>query len=173
VSLDPANLSKAQRFLAALLTPFQALEDAFQQLRTERSIDNAVGAQLDAIGKIVGRARQGVTDDEIYRRYVRAQIVTNKSDGLIDDMLTLADLIVFDDDATYVLDNQGACAFVLRVEGIVLDDDIADVLIAFLRRAAAAGVRPILEWHAADPSTAGRWTTQGTWGSAVWAAGTD
>lgn len=143
-------VTDVQRLLIALLGPASDAEDAFQQLLLERSIDTAVGVQLDAIGKIVGRLREGVTDDELYRRYIRAQIAMNKSDGLIEDMLTIADLVVYEDDATYVVDATGDASFELRVEGVAIDYDVASILIAYLRRAVAAGVRVVLTFETDD-----------------------
>src|SRR5262245_2616348 len=63
--------SNTQKALRALLAPAASLEHALQQLLTERNVNTAIGAQLDLIGKIVGRPRAGVADDEIYRRYIR------------------------------------------------------------------------------------------------------
>ncbi len=166
------SLTNVEKFLGALLGPCQDIEDAFQQLKVGRTIDSAVGVQLEAIGKLVGRDRNGVADDEIYRRYVRAQITTNKSDGLIEDLLTVADLVIYDDDAVYHIENQGAAALVLRVEGIVLSDELAELLISFLRRAVAGGVRVILEYYSTPIADVMHWNGPGTWGS-NWAAGTD
>lgn len=144
--------TKVQKFLGAIVGPFQTLEDAAQQCIFDRGVNTAVGAQLDTIGKIVGIPRNGVTDDEIYRRLIRAQISSNKSDGLIEDMLTITDLVVFDPAATYVLDNTGVAAFVLKVEGVVLTFELAEFLMRFLRRAVSAGVRIIMEfWQ--EPET--------------------
>ncbi len=166
------SLTNVEKFLGAVLAPIQDVEDALQQLKTGRSIDTAVGAQLDAIGKLVGQSRDGVTDDEIYRRYIRARISTNKSDGLIEDILTIADLIVYDDDAEYLIINQGAAAFVLRLGGIVPSDELVELLISFLRRGAAGGVRVILEYYSSPIADIMYWNGPGTWGS-NWAAATD
>lgn len=160
--------SNTVKVLRALLTPAAALEAAFQQLLTERNVNTAVGAQLDAVGKLVGRARQGVADDEVYRRFIRATISANKSDGLIEDLLTIARLVVDDDDASFVFDNQGAAAYVLRVEDVAVSESTARVLIALLIKATAGGVRGVLGWTEEPPANVGRWTTQGTWGTALW-----
>jgi hypothetical protein len=141
ITTDSTNIKKLIR---ALVTPFQDLEDTMQQMLTERTVDTAIGAQLDAVGKMVGCARGGL-DDDTYRRHIRAQIMTNKSDGLIEEMLVIASLIVYDDAATYVLDNQGVAAFMLRIDGLAISMDLAKVVISFLRRAVAGGVRVILE----------------------------
>ncbi len=133
-----------KKLLRALAAPFQDMEDTLQQLLTERAVNTAIGAQLDAVGKLVGRARNGL-DDDTYRRYIRAQIQSNRSEGLVEEMLLITELVVFDDAATYVLDNQGIAAFVIRVENVTVSFEVAAVAISFLRKSVSAGVRVILE----------------------------
>lgn len=164
--------SNTQKALRALLSPAPALEAAMMAVLTQRSVDTAKGAQLTVLGKIVGRTGR-VPDDEIERRYVRAQISVNKSDGLIEDILTVATLVVSDPDADLVLDNTGAAAYVLRVEGVALDDDIAAVLVQLVLKATSAGVRAIVEWSSSDPGDVLRWDTQGVWDTAVWSNAAD
>lgn len=143
-----------QKILRALLAPMPDIERAALQALTEMNVNTAVGIHLDRIGYKVGREREGVTDDEIYRRYIRAQIAANKSDGLIADMLTIARLVVFDDDATYLLRNEGAAAFVLVVEGVAVAFEVAEVLADLIRLATAAGVRGITQTQASEPEDA-------------------
>ncbi len=143
------TITNVQKFVSAIAGTFQLLSDAHFQLKHGRAVDNAVGAQLTAIGKLVGQPRDGVTDDELYRRYVRARIATNKSDGVIDDILSIADLVVYDDEVNHHLVNVGRAAYVLKIEDVILTDDIAGILISFLRRATAAGVRVTVEYYAA------------------------
>ncbi len=131
------------KILRALVGPIQAAEDALQQLLTERTVDTAIGAQLDVIGKLVGEARAGATDDD-YRRYVRARISTNKSTGRVRDVLKVADLIVYDDAAYLRVIQYGQAAFVLRVEDIIVDD-ITTALVKFMRQTTSAGVRAVVE----------------------------
>lgn len=164
--------TNTEKVLRALLAPAADLEAAMQAVLTQRSIDNAVGVQLDAIGKRVGRAREGVTDDEIYRRFVRAQISANKSDGLIEDILTITRLVVDDDAAALVNYNTGAAAFILRVEGVALSDAVAAVLIELLIQAAADGVRPILGYSTGSPATRARWGSS-NWGVGRWSRAVD
>ena len=165
--------SNTQKAIRALLSPYPALEAAAMAVLTQRTVDNAVGAQLDVIGGWVGRPRSGVTDDEIYRRYVRAQIVANKSSGTIEDALAVADLVIHDGAATLTIRNEGAAAYVLEVSTIALPDAIAAVLVRLLIKATSAGVRIILERSSSPPSTVLRWSTHGVWGTAVLSNGTD
>ena len=136
--------TNVEKLIVALVTPTQSVEDALQQLLSERSVDTAVGDQLDTIGVIVDQPRAGL-DDETYRRYIRARIRTHRSNGIMRDILAVADLVIYDDDAYLRILNQGVAAYVLRVEDFVMDTDLVNVVIKFLRDATSAGVRPILE----------------------------
>lgn len=153
----PTNIAK---FIEAILTPAQDVENALQQLFTERQIDVAVDAQLDVIGKLVGEHRSGLSDD-IYRRRIRARIATHKSAGTVNDIVRIADLIVYLDDAVYEVDNQGSATYVLRVTGVAVDADVSLVLLEFLQKATSAGVRVILEHSADDPDDWFKWDTDG------------
>lgn len=145
-----ASVTNAQNFLAAIVEPIRDLETMFRQLIAMRDVRYAIGVHLDRLGKIVGRPRNGVTDDDVYRRYVAAQIAVNRSSGTVDEILAIAELVVFDDDAEYLLDNTGVAAFVLRIEDIELDWTVAKTLIEMLRKAVQGGVRVILEWWTTD-----------------------
>lgn len=162
--------SNTQRALRIVLQPFVDLQAAMFAVITQRSVDNARGVQLTTIGKIVGRTGR-VLDDEIERRYVRAQISVNKSDGLVEDILTVARLVVDDPAATIALDNTGTAAYVLRIEGVAVPDDAAAVLVQLVLKATSAGVRAVVVWEM-DPSTTGRWGI-GTWGTSTWGRSRD
>lgn len=49
------------KYIRVLLSGFEELQEVARQLQQERSIDTAVGAQLDVIGDIVGRPRGQVS----------------------------------------------------------------------------------------------------------------
>lgn len=139
-----------EKFLRALIGPFQDAEDTLQDMFVNRNVNTAAGVQLDMIGKIVGRPRNGITDDEIYRRYIRAQIATNKSDGTINEILTIAGLVIFNNDAYYHLINSGVATYTLILENVVTTFELALILIGFMKLATSAGVRPILEFWMSD-----------------------
>ncbi len=143
-------MTNVQKFLGAILATFQSCENALQQLLLQRSVDDAAGNQLDLIGKLVGRARGGL-DDDTYRRHIRAQIVANKSDGITQDLITIADLIVYDDDARYIVTNYGTGGVHVRVADIALTYELAKTLVPFLRQAASGGVRVVLEFSTLAP----------------------
>jgi len=128
-------------FLTALVTPIQEVENALWQLYAERNVDTAIGAQLTLVGKIVGQSREGVTDDDIFRRYVRARISVNRSKGTLSNVFTVADLVLDDESLSLIWDPGVVAAGHLRVQGGTVTDALAEVLIGFLRDTVASGVR--------------------------------
>lgn len=147
--LDDANENNIRKLLRVWLSGVQGLEYALQQLYTERNIDNAIGAQLDVLGVIVGQPRNGLIDDT-YRRHIRARISANRSKGTLKDLLTVADLVVFDDNAYYHVRRQRGGALHFKVEDVIVgppagDAGVHDALIDFLGVTAAHGVRVMLE----------------------------
>ena len=65
----------------------QEVEDAFFDLVDQLAISNATGVWLDRLGAIVGEARAGEASDILYRRYVRARVKANRSNGTLEDVL--------------------------------------------------------------------------------------
>lgn len=139
---DKINIRAA---LAAIVGPTQGIEDAMQDLLTERNIDTAVGVQLNALGLIVGQPRGGL-DDDTYRRYIRARIARNRSNGTVEDLIRVAVLILGSETAYVQVDQQHPASVVVRIYNIDVPDDIAQVVIQFLRGTVSGGVRIILEY---------------------------
>lgn len=133
-----------EAIFTALLGPTQSIEDVLYQLLTERTIDTAVGAQLDALGTLVGQPRNGMVDED-YRRLVRARIARNNSDGLVEDLIVVTRLIIDNTDFTIEADQEPIASVAMRVFGIEMDPDLAELLISFLRDTVSAGVRIVLE----------------------------
>lgn len=132
--------SKTVRLIRVLLKPFQDLETVFQQLLM-RSVENSTGVTLTLIGKLVGQEREGVTDDELFRRYVRARIFANRSTMTGEEIIQIAVLVVNDPDATIEVQSVGPAAYELTVAGAVVTDDVATVLVKFLSIATGTAIR--------------------------------
>lgn len=141
------------KLLRAWFTCIQDVENALQQLYILRRIDSATGAALDVLGKIVKQPREGRVDDD-YRRYIRARIRVNRSTGTIRDVLSVADLVVYDDAATLTIKNQGTAAYVLRVDDVALSFANSQILLTMVALATSAGVRVIVESNADLPANA-------------------
>lgn len=81
---------RIEALLRAIAAQTQAISDALEDLRTERWIDTAEGAQLDGLGRILGLAR-GAWDDEQYRARLRVRIRILLADGTPENIIaTLA-----------------------------------------------------------------------------------
>lgn len=169
-SSDPSKPTNTEKSLRARLAPANDLGAAMRAVLTQQNIDTAIGAQLDVIGALVGRPRNGVTDDEIYRRYCRAQIATNKSNGVINDRIKVARAVI-GTGGTVRVSPVGAAATIMRIDGIAVSDDVAAVLVDLVLQATSDGVLAVVVWPM-DPSTVGRWGS-GIWGASTWGRSRD
>ena len=142
---------KLPALVSSLAGPAQGVEDALWALLIERSVDTAVGAQLDRLGAIVGEPRNGLVDAH-YRRHVRARIAANRSRGCLADILNVADLVVYDDGARYVYQPQYPAAYALQVADVAIDATVAGFVARFLHAATSAGVRVLLEFSPVVPA---------------------
>ncbi len=149
-----------RKLLTVLCSPAQDVENTYQQLLTERSLDVATGAQLDIIGVIVGQTRGGFGDED-FRRLCRARVATNRSSGTVPQMIKIVDLFLVDDTAYIHFINQGDATQLLRIEDIAVTDALADLLMTFIHDAQACGVRTIVESTPAAPGTTFEWDLAG------------
>jgi hypothetical protein len=137
-------LSNVQELIRILVAPADRFEAAAQAVLVGFRLDDAVGAQLETLGSLVGQPRAGLNDDD-FRRFIRARILTTRSSGTIDEILTILDLVLGDPAAILTFVDEWPAAFSVQITGTVVDPDMADILVSFLRAAASAGVRALLE----------------------------
>lgn len=131
----------------------QYVEDAFQQLYTERSLAVAVGDRLDQLGTIIGLGRLGA-DDDTYRLRLQAEVKVNRSSGLTEEILEIFGLICAVTTAPpggtplfqWVHEPPAGFTLVINTE---VDDTLAAFLISILRRARAGGVGGRLQYNGA------------------------
>lgn len=150
---------RLEAMLRALLEVVQQAEDAAWQVLTERWLDNAIGAQLDAIGTIVDLARAGWLDDT-YRALLRAQVRVLRSRGRWSDLLGILELLGVT--LSLVRTSEPGMAAIRIVLGEPLDGAIDGAVLFRLlaggtssdsrnqRGAKAAGVRLTFEWPTSD-----------------------
>lgn len=78
------------------------------------ALDEAIGAQLDRLGEVVGRSRilqfqpesrSALLDDDNYRLIIKTKILQNQWNGTIEDMANLFKQ-VFPDMQLKIIDNQ-------------------------------------------------------------------
>lgn len=146
MGLDDNNI---EGLLRDLISPVQDIEDTLWQLFIERTIYTAVGAQLDVIGRILGFPRN-TPDDDIYRVYLLGQIKALRSQGTIDDLISLVQTLVSGTTGQVHLEEYFPAAVVIYVDSVVVTPDLAAAMAYFLRIAKTSGVRIILQWSA-DP----------------------
>ena len=145
-------MTKIEQLVAALAAPANDIENAFQQLLLQRTIDAAVGAQLDQLGKLVGQPRGGLTDDD-YRRYIRARIATNTSSGKTEQLINIAVLIVNDITVNVQVVGWTIATVVVTLAANAVTTSVAQITYSFLVQAKEAGVRLILIYSIVGPST--------------------
>jgi len=81
-----------EALLSSYVKEVQKLEDATWTVILGRLLDDAVGVQLDALGRLVGRDRAGM-DDDTYRLWLNVQIRINISEGHPDDIIRVVSLV--------------------------------------------------------------------------------
>lgn len=81
---ESPNINKV---LEGIVEPIQVLEDEFYSIYTGIWLDDAIGAQLDGLGKIVGELRLGRSDAD-YKSAIIAQIGINTSAGEPESILS-------------------------------------------------------------------------------------
>jgi hypothetical protein len=86
------NTVRFRGVLKSYLTAIQDAEDGVWSSILGRLLDNAIGAQLDAIGRIVGEERAD-REDDLYRIFLRARIRVNWSNGHANDVIAALRLI--------------------------------------------------------------------------------
>ncbi len=87
---------KDKTLISGLITSFveqnQTLENVFDELFTNRILENAMGQQLDNLGTIVGQERNGENDDD-YRIALQAKIGENNSKGTPESLIAVFNLL--------------------------------------------------------------------------------
>lgn len=125
--------------IAAVLTSWldriQVLEDVAFDIKIARMIDNAVGAQLLVIGRIVGQANERDWDDDTYRLFIKARIRANQSNGHGDDVIDVLNLV---EAADFVLREYYPAAMFIDFDTVTAVEPV--ILIELARRAKGAGI---------------------------------
>lgn len=142
------NADNYASVIDAIAGEVQALEDALFDVLTKRMVSNAVGAQLDQWGKLVGEPRNGKSD-ALYRHFIRVRVLRNTSQGTPERLiavlkgLTDADKLWFTDarsqDSWHTETVSGVCF--VSWDGPTIDTELAKNLKQILESVAPAGVR--------------------------------
>lgn len=126
-------------WLKSYTSESQLIEDGLWEIILERLLINAVGVQLDMLGKIVGEPRF-TTDDDEYRIAIYARIAINVSNGLWEDVYQVARLVLRSgsSEIDFEIVEYSTAIIIWALEELTNDPNIA---VNYLWEARAAGVR--------------------------------
>lgn len=160
--------TKLIRLLRILVAPYQDRENAQQQLLL-RSVLTSTGQTLTLFGKIVGQERNGITDDNIFRRYVTARIAANRSTMVGEDLINVVSLVLGAPVGVQIATNPiGVAAVELTVHGQIVPPDVEQVILAFTRIVVGTGIRCVVYVMAQLEADTFSWDTDpaggGGWG---------
>lgn len=120
------------------------------ELLVERQLDNAFGVQLDGLGDIVGQKRGGRID-RVYRQFIRARILANRSNGRGDEIYDVLVAFLPEGAQLRIVETPPAAFVMLDETPGGFQGDPADVL-SFLVDTKGGGVRVHFVFSLADPS---------------------
>ena len=137
--------------LGAFMAQVQEIENTLFDVSLKRALDNAEGAQLDAIGRIVNQPRSG-NPDARYRRFIRARIIVNNNRGHADKLMQALQLL---DDPRFITrvkltEYYPASFFIELVTPLLLLDP--QEIVDFLKTGKPAGVRMQFIYQQLDSS---------------------
>jgi len=118
-------------------TQIQELEDAIFDLIEDRSLNSAIGVQLDQLGKIIGIERQGF-DDDFYRILLFVQIGINVSQGEPEKVIDVFKLLT---EASIVHLQEWFKAGVGLGTNSSIDPTLVNFFLRNIQRVVPAGVR--------------------------------
>lgn len=122
----------------------QKLEDELWKVYTERWLETSAGAQLDALGKLVGQPRMYFADTD-YRLNLKARIRLNKGSGTIEDLLTIFKLVTPEGTGIEFTPRYPA-GFRLQLNTSGFNSSTVALLLSFLRAARGGGIYGVLHW---------------------------
>lgn len=131
-------------FMRIILARVQHVEDVYWDIYTLSWLETAEGQQLDNIGGIVGEARKG-RPDEIYRLWVRARVLVNRSNGKQQELLKVLRILI-GDPPTVTYTRVPPAAFKVEIAGVSDTSDVAQAVHGILREMKGAGIRMNLEY---------------------------
>lgn len=140
------NRPQLASFVAGMASTVQTLEDAIFAMIAQTAIPTATGVWLEWLGAIVGEER-GAEGDAVFRRYILARILANRSHGTLEDVVRVLDAAFGAPVASPAIRELGrAC---LQVDpNTDYATSLRDRLIRLLASTRAAGVGQTLFWQA-------------------------
>lgn len=128
-----------REFFRPYLKQIQDLENAIWDLYSQRNLVLAEGDLLDLLGGLVGEPRLGRTDSN-YRRFIGVRVLSNRSDGKIEQIYDALRLIFGGSFSGYMIENFPGSMILHLFEPLTADTPARDIDLV-LGRMRAAGVR--------------------------------
>jgi hypothetical protein len=125
--------------VGSIVTPIQDIESALVQLNTLRTLDLAVGALLDGVGKIVGLAREPGDNDTAYRTKLKARIIVNISEGEPENVI--AEFQLLTGAQQIILDELFPAGLMMESEHVYANQEEITKIIGLLMEVAPIAVR--------------------------------
>ena len=115
----------------------QELEEITSDMSTNRTVNSAVGIQLDRLGELLNRPREGRTDEQ-YRIVLLAKISQNISRGTPEDVINVFKVLT-SSAKVYLSDDEHGEIYLLA-DHVLTQDDV-NTIIREMYTVVAAGVR--------------------------------
>ncbi len=123
-------------FLRSYLEEMQELEEAIWFVIFGRMPDYAEGDQLDQLGKIVGRRREGLPD-ELFRVFIKAQIRVNQSFGRALDVIEIIQIV---ESAAFLLTERPIASMLVRFLETTASGYVSQAIVSLVKAGRAGGV---------------------------------
>lgn len=126
------NKERTAALLRESVYPLQRLELAIWNLMAKMwDIDNAGGAMLARIGRLVDLAKRDGWDDATYRRRIRARIYQLLSNGRIPEIITITLLVLGTvEDVVHIREHIGPACMDLYLLTEPTETDVEDLCVA-------------------------------------------
>jgi len=129
----------------------QRLSDALDYVEAHYDVDTAFGHRLRVLARRVHQPVDGVTDDDLLRRLVRARVATNKSSGTVNQLIRIIRLIIDSPSTDVTVEDRRIATVVVRLLDASTTTELATTLLKFLRQAKVSAVRLRIVYTQTDP----------------------
>jgi hypothetical protein len=145
---------------ASYLDGVQTIEKALHPLLGDRNLDYMTGDRLDGLGQVVDVPRAGRLDVD-YKRRLRAELKVLVSQGTVEDLISVTELLLNTDPIpTVEVDEYYPKSVVIRPTDHALTED-SELIATMLRRTASAATRTQFVYAEQDDSTTFTLSSQG------------
>jgi len=128
---------KFRAMMKARAAAIQAYEDMVFDVMQSYFLPNAVGEQLNVLGRIVGERRDGLSNTD-YRRFIGARILANKCTSTVDEYIRILDILCDECDIKHFwLPDSGGTFYIVRKK--FMKEKLRNRVALFMREIKPAG----------------------------------